>query len=100
MDRPSLRHFQNGLILSDPVEALIGEAWVNAVLCQREDGTQFWATSDLSKLNEPTEWRHAVEAGQVAGCDLRKHSQGDQGGQVAKASASNRVRKSRKKPEA
>lgn len=45
-------------MISDPVEALIGEAWVNAVLCQREDGTQFWATPDLSKLSEPTDWRH------------------------------------------
>jgi len=42
----------------------------------------------------------ATEAGQVSGSDLGKHPQGDQSGQVAKAGGSNRVRKSRQKPEA
>jgi hypothetical protein len=65
MDQPDLRHFANGLITSDAVEVLIGEAWVNAVLCQREDGTQFWASPDLSKLSKPTEWRHAVKEEQA-----------------------------------
>ena len=41
----------------------------------------------------------ATEAGQVSGSDLRKHPQGDQSGQVAKAGGSNRVRKSRQKPQ-
>lgn len=61
METPALRHFQNGLIISDPVQALIGEAWVQAVLCQREDGTQYWATPDLSKLPAVTEWRDEKE---------------------------------------
>ena len=100
MDRPDVLHPYMGLMISDPLDVLIGEVWVNAILCEREDGTQFWATPTLAKLPEPAEWRHAVEEGQVSGCDLRKHQTGDQGGQVAKASSSNRVRKSRKKPEA
>lgn len=61
MALPSLRHFQNGLIVSDPVQVLIGEAWVQAVLCQREDGSQYWATPDLSKLPAVTEWRDGKE---------------------------------------
>jgi hypothetical protein len=95
MDLPSLRHFANGLIISDPVEALIGEAWVNAVLCQRDDGTQFWASPDLSKLGEPSQWRHAVEERKVASDDLGQHQSRDESGQTAKASNRNRARKSR-----
>jgi hypothetical protein len=41
----------------------------------------------------------ATKAGQVSGSDLRKHPQGDQGRQATKASGSNRVRKSRQKPQ-
>lgn len=69
METPALRHFQNGLITSDPVQVLIGEAWVQAVLCQREDGSQYWATPDLSKLPAVTEWRNAdqVEQSQQKG---------------------------------
>ena len=96
MDLPNLRHFVNGLIISDTVEALIGEAWVNAVLCQREDGTQFWASPDLLKLGEPSEWRHAVKERKVQGCDLSQHQGGDESGQTAKASNRNRAVKSRK----
>ena len=100
MGQPDLRHFQNGLVISDQVEALIGEAWVAAVLCQREDGSQFWATPTLDKLSAVEDWRDATEAGQVAGCDLRKYQARDQGGQKPSTGSSNRVRKSRKKPEA
>jgi hypothetical protein len=95
MDLPSLRHFRNtGIysIFSDTVEALVGEAWVPAVYTDKG-----WATADgANLLTSIQEWRHAVEAGQVAGCDLRKHQARDQGGQVAKAGAGNRVRQGRK----
>ena len=100
MDLPSLRHFQNGLIISDPVEVLVGEAWVSAVLCQREDGSQYWATSDMAKLPSVTEWRNAVEEGQVAVCGLSQHQNRDEKGQAAKASRGNRTVKSRKSKEA
>jgi len=96
MDLPNLRHFANGLIISDPVEALIGEAWVAAVLCQREDSTQFWATPTLDKLGAVENWRDAVEEA----VDLSQHQGGDEGGQAAKASNRNRTVKSRKVPQA
>jgi hypothetical protein len=41
----------------------------------------------------------ATEARQVSRGDLGEHPQGDQSGQVAKAGGSNRVRKSRQKPQ-
>ena len=82
MDLPSLRHFRSeGIytISSDPVEALIGEAWVPARYTDRG-----WATADGSTLLSSVEdWRYAVEERQVA-----------------KEGSSNRVRKSRKKPQA
>jgi hypothetical protein len=31
MALPDLRHFRDGGVYSDPVEALVGEAWVPAV---------------------------------------------------------------------
>jgi hypothetical protein len=99
MDLPSLRHFRNDgiyYISSDPVEVLVGEAWVPARYTDKG-----WATADGSMLLSGVEdWRYAIEEGQVAGCDLRKHSQGDQGGQTTQASRSNRVRKSRQKTQA
>ena len=56
MDLPSLRHFRNeGLftVSSDPVEALVGEAWVQAVYTDRG-----WATADGAKLlTHVEEWR-------------------------------------------
>ena len=99
MDLPSLRHFQNGLIISDPVEALVGEAWVSAVLCQREDGSQYWATSDMAKLPSVTEWRSGEETNQGG----QESSQGD--GRVQAGNASKRQTRSRqgskgKKPQA
>lgn len=82
MDLPSLRHFRSeGIytISSDPVEALIGEAWVPARYTDRG-----WATADGSTLLSSVEdWRYAVEERQAT-----------------KAGSSNRVRKSRKKPQA
>lgn len=99
MDLPSLRHFRNEgiyFISSDPVEALHGEAWVPAIYTDKG-----WATADGSTLLTGIEkWRNATEAGQVAGCDLGEHPPRGQGRQAAKASGSNRVRKSGQKAQA
>lgn len=80
MDLPSLRHYgDRGIfhIYSDPVEALVGEAWVPAIYTDKG-----WATADGGKLISVDEWRHAAQEGQTA-----------------KASNSNRPRKSRQKPQ-
>jgi hypothetical protein len=65
MDLPSLRHFRNEGIFtvsSDPVEALVGEAWVPAVYTDKG-----WATADgASLLTGIEEWRHANEKSQIA----------------------------------
>jgi hypothetical protein len=94
MDLPSLRHFRNDgiyYISSDPVEALHGEAWINAVYTDKG-----WATADGSKLLTGVEdWRYAVEEGQVAGCSIGQHQNRDKKRQAAKASGGNRARKSR-----
>jgi len=99
MARPDLRHFDNrGIynIFSDPVEALVGEAWVPAVYTDKG-----WATADgASLLSDVSEWRDAPKTRQESGSDLPKHQPGDEGGQTAKASSGNRTGKSRKKPEA
>jgi hypothetical protein len=56
MDLPSLRHFRNeGLftVSSDPVEALVGEVWVQAVYTDKG-----WAAADGAKLlTHVEEWR-------------------------------------------
>ena len=60
MDLPSLRHFRDTGIYSDPVEALVGEAWVPAVYTDKG-----WATADgLSLLTGIQEWRNGKEEGQ------------------------------------
>ena len=95
MDLPGLRHFRNEgifFIFSDPVEALQGEAWVPAVYTDKG-----WATADGSTLLSAVEdWRYAVEEGQQQKDDSGKHQTRNQSGKTAKASGSNRVRKSRK----
>ena len=56
MALPDLRHFGNrGIfhIYSDPVEALVGEAWVPAIYTDKG-----WATADGGKLITVDEWRH------------------------------------------
>jgi hypothetical protein len=72
MELPSLRHFRNEgiyFVFSDPVEALIGEAWVPAVYTDKG-----WATADGSTLLSAVEdWRYAVEEGQQQKDDPRKH---------------------------
>jgi hypothetical protein len=95
MDLPNALHQRNGLLISDQVEVLIGEAWMPAVLCQREDGSHYWATASLDKLPAVEDWRHAVETGQVTGCSISQHQKRDEKRETAKASGSNRTRKSR-----
>ncbi len=96
MDLPSLRHFAPTGISSDPVEALVGEAWVPAIYTDKG-----WATADgASLLTGIEEWRHAAKEGQVARCNLSQHQGGDEGGQTAKTSNRNRAVKSRKIPQA
>ena len=94
MATPSLRHFRSeGIytISSDPVEALIGEAWIPARYTDRG-----WATADGSTLLAGVEeWRDASQAREVAGCDLREHQARNQGRQATKTGRSNRVRKRR-----
>ena len=53
MALPDLRHFRDGGIYSNPVEALVGEAWVPAIYTDKG-----WATADGDKLSaDITEWR-------------------------------------------
>jgi hypothetical protein len=56
MNLPSLRHFGNrGIfyVYSDPVEALVGDAWVPAFYTDKG-----WATADGGNLlSDITEWR-------------------------------------------
>ena len=95
MELPGLRHFRNeGIfhIKSDTVEALHGETWIPAVYTDKG-----WATADGSTLLTGVEdWRYAIEEGQQQKDDAGKHQKGNEGRQAAKASGSNRVRKSRK----
>jgi hypothetical protein len=94
MDLPNLRHFTPEGVSSDPVEALVGEDWIPAVYTNHG-----WTGPDGANLNvEIAEWRDASKKGQVTECNLSQHQGGDEGGQTAKASYSNRTRQSRKKP--
>jgi hypothetical protein len=53
MALPDLRHFRDGGIYSNPVEALVGEAWVPAIYTDKG-----WATADgANLLTSITEWR-------------------------------------------
>jgi hypothetical protein len=53
MTLPNLRHFTPSGISSDPVEVLVGEAWVPAIYTDKG-----WATADGGKLSaDITEWR-------------------------------------------
>jgi hypothetical protein len=53
MALPDLRHFTPTTISSDPVEALVGEAWVPAIYTSNG-----WTTADGDKLSaDITEWR-------------------------------------------
>lgn len=60
MDLPNLRHFRNQGIFtvsSDPVEALVGEAWVPAIYTDKG-----WATADgANLLGDIQEWRNVTQ---------------------------------------
>jgi hypothetical protein len=91
MTLPDLRHFTPAGISSDPVEALVGEAWVPAIYTDKG-----WATADGASLPLGIEdWRYATEEGQITAGDLKQHQSRDEGGQTAKASNRNRAVKSR-----
>ena len=94
MDLPSLRHFRNTGIYSDPVEALVGEAWVQAVYTDKG-----WATADgLSLLTGIQEWRNGKEEGQggegdgrvQAGDTPKRQTRTRQGAKGQKPQAGNR----------
>ena len=87
---PSLRHFENRGIFyihSDPVEALVGEAWVPAIYTDKG-----WATADgATLLTSVQEWRaHGQE-------DEQGTEQGRQGDErVQSGNASHRQARSGK----
>lgn len=94
MDLPSLRHFRDTGIYSDPVEALVGEAWVPAVYTDKG-----WATADgLSLLTGIQEWRNGKEEGQggegdgrvQAGDTPKRQARTRQGAKSQKPQAGNR----------
>lgn len=94
MELPSLRHFDNrGIfyISSDPVEVLIGEAWVAAIYTDKG-----WAAADgASLLTGIEQWRNGKEE--------RQGSEGDgriQARDTAKRQARPRQRTKGQKPEA
>ena len=91
MDLPSLRHFRSTGIYSDPVEALVGEAWVQAVYTDKG-----WATADgLSLLTSIQEWRNGKEEGQGGEGDGRV-----QAGDTPKRQARTRQGTKSQKPQA
>ena len=95
MTSPELKYtYADGRKASEFVDCMAGEAVIDARLIQHPDGTRGWY--DRTGVMIAAD---ATEAGQVAGCDLGKHPAGDQGGQKPSTSSSNRVRKSRKKPQ-
>ena len=61
MAPPRLRHFRNAgifYIFSDPVEALVGGAWMPVIYTDKG-----WATADGANLLAGIqEWRYAAEA--------------------------------------
>jgi len=97
MDRPNLRHFQNGLVVSDRVQACVGGSWVPAILCRREDGSEFWATPDLSKLEAVTDWRDGKEDDQ-GGQEGGQSAGRVQRGEAPKRQTRNRQGAKSKKP--
>ena len=91
MASPPLRHFKDGYVYSDPVCALVGETWINAIYT-----SEGWFTPDLGiKLDAVAEWRDASEERSEQESHSTKHSTGNGGRQASKTSGRNRVRKSR-----
>lgn len=90
MDLPSLRHFRSTGIYSDAVEALVGEAWVQAVYTDKG-----WATADgANLLTGIQEWRNGKGGesdGRVqAGDTPKRQARTRQGAKGQKPQAGNR----------
>lgn len=95
MDLPALRHFTPERISSDPVEALVGEAWVPAIYTDKG-----WATADgVSMLLNVEDWRYAVEKGRIQADNCGQHQNRDEVWQTTKASRGNRAVKGRQNPQ-
>jgi hypothetical protein len=98
MELPSLRHFANqGIfyISSDPVEALVGEAWVAAIYTDKG-----WATADgASLLTGIEEWRNGEETKQ-SGEEDQQGNERVQSGDTAKRQARPRQRAKSEKQKA
>lgn len=96
MELPSLRHFRNEgifFVFSDPVEALVGEAWVQAIYTDKG-----WALADGSTLlTGIEEWRYAKEAKQSRQED-RQGNERVQSGNAKKRQARTRKRAEGQKP--
>jgi len=93
METPGLRHFRDGSIFSDPVLALVGESWVEAVYTANG-----WFTIDLvTKLDAVTEWTDGQKADQSRKED-RQGDEGVQGRNPAQRQARKGQRSGRKKP--
>lgn len=89
MENPALRHFRDDGIFSDPVDALVGEAWVQAVYSDKG-----WVTKDGTKLKDILEWRNdqKAEQGTEEDCQGARRVQGRQ---VAQRQTGTRKRASR-----
>lgn len=91
MASPPLRHFKDGYVYSDPVCALVGETWINAIYT-----SEGWFTPDLGiKLDAVAEWRDASEERSEQESHSGKYQTRNQGGQATKTGSRNRLRKSR-----
>ena len=93
MESPSLRHFRDGYVYSDPIYALVGETWINAIYTN-----EGWFTPDMAtKLDAVTQWRDGEEADQ----GRQEDRQGDervQSRNAEKRQARARQRSNREKP--
>lgn len=98
MELPSLRHFANqGIfyISSDPVEALVGEAWVAAIYTDKG-----WVTADgANLLTGIEEWRNGEETKQ-SGEEDQQGNERVQSGDTAKRQARPRQGTKGQKPKA
>jgi hypothetical protein len=96
MANPELKYtYVDGRKASEFVAYEIGEAIIDARYIVHPDGSSAWYDArGMMVASDATETR------QVSGSDLGEHSARDQGGQKPSSGSSNRVRKSRKKPEA
>lgn len=93
MENPSLRHFKDGYVYSDPLYALVGETWINAIYTN-----EGWFTPDLGiKLMAVTDWRDGKETNQSRE-ENRQGNERVQGGNAEKRQARKGQRPNRQKP--